>query len=110
MQWMRQTLTFELGEEGANVVYLNPWTFCNDLILEVDERCSRELVETFNSLCRLRDLCVSVVNVFEDLPTEAQRSQRLHRELTGVGGDVTTDERDDDRSANDQTVNDKDAG
>jgi hypothetical protein len=28
---------FESGEEGANVVYLNPWSFCNDLILEVDE-------------------------------------------------------------------------
>lgn len=28
---------FESGEEGAEVVYLNPLRFCNDLILEVVE-------------------------------------------------------------------------
>ena len=33
---------FESGEEGAEVVYLNPWSFYNDLILELVEWVSRE--------------------------------------------------------------------
>lgn len=64
---------FESGEEGANVVYLNPWSFCNDLILEVVECCSRELTEDLNSLCGLGVLCVSVVNALARLFTTEAR-------------------------------------
>lgn len=40
---------FESGEEGANVVYLNPWSFCNDLILEVVASGSREFAREARS-------------------------------------------------------------